>query len=153
MHILITEIPANSQHKIFSLFGKLLSVWDARGTDGYDAAVAKLPEQFRNTYHDLWQMAVMYVVIMFDVRRGREGLCNIRKEAYEKQYDTIADLSYFQKVMGESSKNHSADPEDLEKSGIVPFYVDDHGFNPGGTFTKLNRSFKHRFDISVKIHL
>jgi hypothetical protein len=98
---------------------------------GYDAAVGKLPEPFQNKYHELWQMAVMYVVIMFDVRRGREGLCSVRKEAYQKQYDAVADLHFFQKVVGESSKNHATDQEDLEKSGIVPFYIDDHGFNPG----------------------
>jgi hypothetical protein len=125
------EIPADSQKKIFELFGRLLDVWDAHVTDGYEDALAKLPAEFRDSYHDLWQMAVMYVIIMFDVRRGREGLCEIRKDAYEKQSNSVTGFHFYQKVLGESSKNHQDDKENLEKSGIIPFYQDEQGFNPG----------------------
>jgi hypothetical protein len=128
---IFSEIPADSQKKIFALFGRLLNVWDARGTDGYEDAVDKLPAEFRDSYHILWQMAVMYVIIMFDVRRGREGLCEIRKDAYEKQSNSVTGFHFYQKVIGESSKNHQDDKENLEKSGIIPFYQDEQGFNPG----------------------
>jgi hypothetical protein len=106
---ILSEIPADSQQKIFALFGSLLAVWDARGTDDYEDAVAKLPAEFRDSYHDLWQMAVMYIVIMFDVRRGREGVSEIRKDAYEKQTNSVTGLHFFQKVVGELSKNHQND--------------------------------------------
>jgi hypothetical protein len=67
------EIPAGSQEKIYLLFGQVLAVAEARGTDGYDDAVAKLPEEYRDRYHELFQFAAMFVLIMFDVRRSQEG--------------------------------------------------------------------------------
>ena len=33
--------------------------------------------------------------------------------------------------MGESSKNHKTDSENLKKSGVITFFTDENGFNPG----------------------
>jgi hypothetical protein len=115
---ILSEIPADSQQKIFALFGCLLDVWETRGTDRYEDAVAKLPAEFRDSFHDLWQMAVMYIIIMFDVRRGREGVSEIRKNAYEKQTNSVTGLHFYQKVLGESSKNHQ-DDQGLESPNYV----------------------------------
>ena len=35
------------------------------------------------------------------------------------------------KALGESSKNHKTDSENLAKSGIIPFRTDKFGYNPG----------------------
>ena len=58
-------------------------------------------------------------------------------------------MSSFQ-VLGESSKNHPDDSENLEKSGIIPFMTDEFGYNPGefleiylaSTSSKVDRLFQ-----------
>ena len=37
-------------------------------------------------------------------------------------------------MVGEQSKNHQRDSENLAKSGVIPFATDQHGFNPGRFF-------------------
>ena len=52
--------------------------------------------------------------------------------------------------MGEETKNHKTDSENLQKAGIIPFKKDKYGYNPGlflaiymeCTNSKLNRLFQ-----------
>ena len=67
------EIPASSQMVLHELFGNLIKVFEARGTPQYDKMVELIPAKFKNEYNNLMLMAAVYTVIMFDVRRGREG--------------------------------------------------------------------------------
>ena len=103
------EIPAETTKALHQLFGTLLLVLEARDTDGYDNEVAKLPENFRTSYHVLLQMAVMYTIIMFDVRRGQEGLAALKRDTYQKEFNQDLRLHYWQKKRGELTKNHRSD--------------------------------------------
>ena len=51
----------------------------------------------------------MYIVAMFDCRRGREGLVDLKKNTWEKRFNEFHQVHYFQKVTGELSKNHRND--------------------------------------------
>ena len=65
-------MPPEAQRAIHQLFGNLIKVISARNTVDYDAALLQLPEEFRDRYHELLLKGVMYVVLLFDVRRGRD---------------------------------------------------------------------------------
>ena len=68
----------------------------------------------------------MYTVMLFDVRRGQEGLVALTKEFYEKK--SSGKFTYYQKKRGEISKNHKTDSEDIRNSGLIPFHEDEQGF-------------------------
>ena len=65
------EIPAPTQRAFHMLFGHLLRVLNAKDDQEYEHMLQNLPESCREMYHDLLQKAVMYVVVMFDCRRGQ----------------------------------------------------------------------------------
>ena len=67
------------------LFGHLQGVLNARDCHEYEQMLQNLPEKCRDNYHDLLQKAVMYIVIMFDCRRGLEGLAAMERNFFCKK--------------------------------------------------------------------
>ena len=125
------EIPAETQRAFHILFGHLLRVLNAKDDQEYDIMLQNLPEACRENYHSLLQKAVMYVVVMFDCRRGQEGLAAMDKDFFSKEWDENTQKFRYEKTRGESSKNHGSDSEDLANSGIILFDTDEFGYNPG----------------------
>ena len=125
------EIPATTQRAFHTLFGHLLHVLNARGCDEYEELLQRLPESCRKNYNDLLQKAVMYIVIMFDCRRGQEGLAALNKNFFHKEWDDNTQKFRYEKSKGEISKNHQKDSEDLSNTGIILFETDEFGYNPG----------------------
>ena len=125
------EIPAATQRAFHILFGHLLRVVNARDCHEYEHMLQNLPEKCRNAYHDLLQKAVMYILVMFDCRRGQEGLAALNKDFFSKAWDENTQKFRYEKARGEASKNHHTDSEDLSNSGIILFDTDEFGYNPG----------------------
>ena len=73
----------------------------------------------------------MYIIVLYDCRRGQEGLVNMTKDFFTKVWDDNTQLFHYEKTRGQSSKNHDADSEDLSNSGIILFSEDEFGYNPG----------------------
>ena len=69
-----------------------------------------------------------------DIRRGREVYENLKKHHYVKVYDEDQKIYYYKKTMGESSKNHASDSENLSNSGLIPCLTNSYGVNCGETF-------------------
>ena len=65
-------------------------------------------------------MTAMFIVLMFDCRRGREGLVDLRKDTWQKRYNEFHKVHFFQKVRGELSKNHRKDKVCSYTSFILP---------------------------------
>ena len=125
------EIPAATQTAFNKLFGHLLRVINARDCHEYEHMLQNLPAKCRDNYHDLLQKGVMYILIMFDCRRGLEGLAAMDKDVFQKQWDENTQRFRFEKTKGEASKNHQNDSEDISNSGIILFDTDEYGYNPG----------------------
>ena len=125
------EIPAETQRAFHIIFGNLARVLNARGCDNYKDELQKLPEECRNDYNDLLQLAVMYIVVMFDCRRGQEGLIAMTKDFFTKKWDPNTEMFRYEKTRGEKSKNHDTDSEDIENAGVILFTTDQYGYNPG----------------------
>lgn len=146
-------MPLEVQSAIHKLLGNLNALMRHRKNGdpvSYEEALRKLPHEYKHRYHELIVFGGQYTVAKFDVRRGQEGIEYLTKSHYVIEED--GDFKYWRKVntgflrlvrnkikmfyssfqaMGESSKNHQRDDEDLEKSGIIPFCNDEHGYNPG----------------------
>ena len=104
---------------------------NARGCDNYEEELQKLPEKCRNNYNDLLQKAVMYIVVMYDCRRGLEGLVKMTRDFFAKKWDPNTEMFRYEKTRGEGSKNHDKDSEDVSNSGVILFSTDQYGYNPG----------------------
>ena len=125
------EIPAETQRAFHIIFGNLARVLNARGCDNYEEELQNLPQECRNNYNELLQLAVMYIVVMFDCRRGQEGLIEMTKHFFTKKWDPNTEMFRYEKTRGEKSKNHDTDSEDIENSGVILFTTDQYGYNPG----------------------
>ena len=125
------EVPAPTQRAFHILFGHLLRLLNAQNDLEYEALLQKLPEQCQKNYHALLQKAVLYIVVMFDCRRGQEGLSAMNKDFFSKEFNESTQMFYYEKTRGEASKNHGSDSEDISNSGIILFDTDEYGYNPG----------------------
>ena len=121
-----------SLEKIYQIGADVAGVFEAKLSNGdVSAAVGKLPDQYKGSYHYLLQMIVQFVLTLFDVRRGQEGLDMLTKQHFKKEKYLAGGYDVYRKVLGESSKNHKLDGENLEDCGIIPCVSNNGGFNPG----------------------
>ena len=63
-------------------------------------------------------------------RRGAEGIEFLTKDHVKVLTDEDTGERYIKKVLGEESKNHKHDSEDMENGGIILFEENDVSFNP-----------------------
>lgn len=149
------EIPTKTLDKTSALFAKVQKTMEARKSknrEEYRKTIETLPPAYQDCYHELVSKAAQFICIVFDIRRGREGMSDLKKDTFEKQ--SSDGYTYFGKVIGESSKNHQEGSENLENSGIIPFGEDEHGFNPGRLMElyleTLNYNNEHLFQRSKR---
>lgn len=123
------EIDESSMNKIFEFCALVTAVIISRDTLDPSCLKAKLPgsdhfsaeEKFKFTenYHTLLQMAVQFILTLFECRRGCEGLDSLTKDHYRLDVDPASNKKFYRKVIGESSKNNSRDDENMENMGII----------------------------------
>ena len=129
------EIPAAIQKPILDSFGFLSEAFKARQEQNWlcwEVNIARLPLEYQNCPHKYLQKAVMYIVIMAEIRRGREGVDKLQKHMYELKEDD--GIMYYIRTVGEGTKNHQNDNENLEKSGIIVFGTEENKFDAGFLF-------------------
>ena len=141
-------LPSETTRALHTMLGNLLLVLESIGTESYLENLANLPEGCRNNYHEVLLQSIVYIVIMFDVRRGQEGLVELPKDLYQKEVG-INQMEIYVKTVGEASKNHKMDNEDLDNAGVILCHEDEFGFNPGKLLehylSKLNPKNKWLF--------
>ena len=82
-----------------------------------------LPSHVKENYQGtklfkLFQMVIQFIVTLWDVRRGCEGLRELTKLHYDKYYEPESKTYVHAKIRGEVSKNHKSDIEELANSSI-----------------------------------
>ena len=68
--------------KLRKLIGTVQAVLEARRNkdqDAYSVALEKVPGEYKQSYHDLARMLVQTMIMLMDMRRGREGLAALLK--------------------------------------------------------------------------
>ena len=136
------EIPSSTLSALNSFLVILhkLIIGDPK-TEEYMSLIEKIPQEWQSNYHYLCQYGMIFIIMNYLARRGREGFDILKKNSFELREDLECG-KYFKKVTGESSKNHKVDDEDLEAGGIIPFNLTPEGLSPGKYFqdwmTKLN---------------
>ena len=92
-------LPENVVASIHKFLGQIQKVMEARvqsNPHSYETALKSLPHEFRNNYHEYLQLGAEYVVMTFDIRRGREGMADLVKDHFEIVEEN--GFKYFKKV-------------------------------------------------------
>ena len=96
------EIPKDTLDAIWSLCSNLEKLLEARKSkDGnaYLEALAKIPHEWRDRYHELLRICIQFLVTLLDVRRGNEGLEFLTKHHFELREE--GGFKFFAKVSSE----------------------------------------------------
>ena len=123
------EVRPETMMKIYELLALLVKVVKARGTDGYDALLAKLPVELHCNYHNLFQWGAMFILNMFEVRRGEEGMAFLEVAHFHEFTDEVWDFKYIRKIVSEAEKNNPMGSNTL-CHGVIPDMEFPSGFNP-----------------------
>ena len=86
---------------------------------------------YKKDHHRLLQWSAQFIISLFDIRRGREGISELKVKHHTKKHDQDLKMDYYVKALGEESKNHHHDSENLLNAGIIPCVVNSYGTNPG----------------------
>ena len=63
--------------QIFAFITLITQLIQARGQPEFFDLIGKIPQEYRCEYHRLLQWCVQFIISLFDIRRGREGLCDL----------------------------------------------------------------------------
>ena len=75
-------LPDDVVASIHNLLGKVQAVMKARldsNPIAYEKVLSALSHEFKNNYHELLLLGTQYIVHSFDIRRGREGIADLKK--------------------------------------------------------------------------
>ena len=102
--------------------------------EGYEEVLQRIPETWREKYHYLAMYGAIFIFVLHLGRRASEGVAFLTKAHVEKFTDESTGTEFFKKVLGESSKNHRNDSENLKDGGLILFEPNSFGLNPGQYF-------------------
>jgi hypothetical protein len=126
------RIPHLDLVKIFRLLAVLhkLMIVDKQGEE-YANLLKELPVAYIDRYHELIQYGFIFTIALHWCRRAREGLAELTIEHLAKRFDEETKKWYWTKVIGEKTKNHQKDSQNLDFGGVILFDESVEGFNPG----------------------
>ena len=131
-------IEDQSLKKVFRFAAAMTELYEAHlenshgnWTDRYKKALAALPEEVQDCHH-LWiRHLAQFTICLFAIRRGLEGLETLTIQHYKLEVDAVGNKSW-RKCLGEASKNHGKDQENLDNEGLILFKAcPETGYNPG----------------------
>lgn len=145
-------LPENVLAVIYENFRKITELITAKAEGEFDKAEEiwdTLPESYQKNPNLLLMRAALFIVIITDIRRGREGLVELTKDHYALRTGATSEDLFYVRMKGESSKNHKDDNEDACTRGIILFQDGGTGYNPGMAFhlylKYLNPDNRHLF--------
>ena len=109
------EVRPETMMKIYELLALLVKVLKAGGTDRYDALLAKLHVELHCSYHNLFQWGAIFILNMFEVRRGEEGMAFLEVAHFHEFTDEVWDFKYIRKIVSEAEKK----PHGLQHSAMA----------------------------------
>ena len=125
-------IDEDTEEKLNDLMALLQKVMEEkdRTSENYKKLLldlACLVPGYENSWHKLVQWCMMYIIMKYHARRGREGMDELKKCSFAKTYDAKNNSYQYVKVVGEASKNNRDTDQDLSKEGVIPFTIYKNG--------------------------
>ena len=114
------EVPEDVLKTLFASFRTIILIFEARKDGNLEEVISlveKIPMIYRGQPHALLLQCVVITILLHDVRRGREGLCDLKKDVYT--LNSWNNLKFFEKHLGEGTKNHKVGSEIIRNAGII----------------------------------
>jgi len=134
------EIPPYTVESLWMLFARTQAALENRDKDNYMADfLTKIDVELHDQLNKVMMYGACYLVIFFEVRRGREGLAELKQADFRLVEDDTFEYKYYKKFRSEGDKNHQTEGTNVACSGVIPFgdiLLDDGVtvFNPGKFF-------------------
>ena len=127
------EVDPATMEAINNLLVAVMEALEARGTDQYEEKLSKIPAEHHHSIHKLLQWGAMMQLILFEVRRGGEGIHELKKSDFVVFRDQMKKFDYIKHCKTEKDKNHQ-DGTNSSLYGCIPFLDFADNFNPGKLF-------------------
>ena len=128
------EVNPETMLAIYNLLAAVVEVVKARGSPTYEQMLAKIPARLQHRLHALLQLGAMFVLQMFEVRRGAENMENLMADNFKEFSDNLFDFKYVRKTVPEQEKNNPMGTNS-KCHGVIPDLVIADVFNPFTLFT------------------
>lgn len=118
---------------IYVAFGSLAKFLQLLDAGNYELALEEqqnIPIAYRDKPHVFLHHANLFILVCSDVRRGRDGLHELKRDSYILETNTNGE-KYFARAFNGATKNHQSYSENTTNAGIIPFTTDQNGYNPG----------------------
>ena len=89
------EVSPETMEAIIELLCNVKDALEARGTPEYQSKLNMIPVEWQTKMNYLLQYGAQFVLTLFDVRRGKEGLEILRKEDLVEIEDDLYEFRYF----------------------------------------------------------
>lgn len=128
------EVDPDTMEAINSLLKNVKEALEARGTEQYEEKLNRIPAELHHKLNLILQRGAMQQLILFEVRRGGEGIHELKKKDFIIVKDKLKDFDYIKHCKTEKDKNHQ---EGTNSSiyGCIPFMDFADNFNPGELFS------------------
>ena len=123
------EVDPATMTKIYELLALVEVLIKNRGREGYDVKLSELSAGLHSSIHKLLQWGAMFFLIMFEVRRGGEGIEFLEPDHFKIFEDQVWDFKYMRKVVSEAEKNQPLG-SNSQCHGVIPDMLIDNIINP-----------------------
>lgn len=123
------EVFPETMLAIYQLLGKVVAVLMARGTPDYQRLLATIPGDVQGRLHVVLQWGAIFVLQMFQVRRGVENLEFLEAPDFKEISDKLWDFQYIKNTKLEAEKNNPGG-NNTRCHGVFPDLLISDNFNP-----------------------
>ena len=128
------EVNPTTMLAIYRLLAAVVKAVKARGSPNYEEVKAQIPARLQERLHVLLQLGAMFVLNMFEVRRGAEGIEFLKATDFKEVADHLYEFKYVRKCVPELEKNNQ-EGSNTKCHGVIPDMVISEIFNPFTLFT------------------
>ena len=129
-----SEVDPVTMESIYKLLFHVKNALQARGTPEEEEKLALVPVKLHLKLHRVVQWGAVFVLMLFEARRGGEGMAFLKKEDFEIYDDPIKKFKSIKHVKSELDKNHALGTSS-SLYGRIPFIDFTNNFNPGEYFS------------------
>ena len=88
------EVDALTMTGIMELLTNVKNTLEARGTESYRVLLSRVPAGYHDKLNYLLQYGAQFILTLYEVRRGQEGLEELRKEDFTIFEDAVYEFEY-----------------------------------------------------------
>ena len=88
------EVSPHTMAAIWELLKNAKAAFESRGMSGYQEKLWKIPLSWQSKLNYILQYGMQFILTLYEVRRGRENLDQLRKSDFETREDDVYNFKY-----------------------------------------------------------